>query len=337
MERLRKLSEAMGPPGSEEEIVGEVKSLAKGYDEVSDDRFGNIFFRKGSGEPVVMLVAHMDEIGFSVKYIDENGFIYFVPLGGFWSQTVINQRVVVLGDKKYHGTIGSKPPHIMEKDEMEKPVKLKDMFIDIGASSREEVLERGIDVGTPVVWDSRFCEMGDVVMGKAMDDRAGVWVLLELMKEVEPKGTALFVFSAQEEVGLKGARVASFHLEPDYAIAVDVGMARSAGIQEREVSVDLGKGPIVTFVESSGRGLIASKFLNRKIIDAAKSAEVPYQVESTHGGMTDAAIIYMTGKGIPSASLGIPARYIHSPNEMVHKHDLRGAVDVLREVLESGI
>ncbi len=337
---LRKLCETYGASGYEDEVRKIIIDEVKDYcDEVKIDNVGNLICRKGEGKPVYMFAAHMDEIGFVVKYIDEKGFIYFVPVGGFWPPTVINQRVVILGEQKVTGVIGSKPPHIMDEEEMKKPLKLKEFFIDVGATSREEVEKMGIKVGDPIVWKSSFEDLGEIVVSKSLDNRIGVFTLIEMIKSLDKfSGTAYFVFSVQEEVGLKGARVAAFNIQPDVAIAVDVGLAGgSPSVQEKEAPPKLGEGPIIHYVEASGRGLIASPYVNRWLIDIAKKYKIPYQLDATDGGMTDAAIIYITGRGIPSASVGIPSRYIHSPNEMINKKDVENTLRLLLSSLKEGI
>ncbi len=339
VELLKKLCEEYGASGHEKRIRDIIIDEVKDYcDEVKIDNIGNLICRIGSGKPVYMFDAHMDEIGFVVKYIDDKGFLYFVPVGGFWPPTVINQRVVVLGDKEVTGVIGSKPPHIMDEEEMKRPLKLKEFFIDVGASSREEVEQMGIHVGDPVVWKSTFEEVGDNLISKSLDNRIGVLVLIEMIKSVKKfDGTLYFVFSVQEEVGLKGARVAAYNIQPDISISVDTGLAGgSPAVQEKEAPPKLGMGPIITYVEASGRGLMASPYVNSWLVDIAKKYEIPYQVDVTDGGMTDAAIIYITGRGIPSASVGIPSRYIHSPNEMISKRDVENTIKLLLHAVEDG-
>ncbi len=336
---LKKLCEEYGASGHEERVRDLIISEVKDYcDEVKIDNIGNLICRIGSGKPVYMFDAHMDEIGFVVKYIDEHGFIYFVPVGGFWPPTVINQRVVILGEKMVTGIIGSKPPHIMDEEEMKRPLKLKDFFIDVGASSREEVEKMGIRVGDPIVWKSTFEEIGDNFVSKSLDNRIGVLVLIEMIKSLKNfNGTAYFVFSVQEEVGLKGARVAAYNISPDISISVDTGLAGgSPAVQEKEAPPKLGAGPIITHVEAAGRGLVASPYVNRWLIDIARNNEIPYQIDVTDGGVTDAAIIYITGRGIPSASVGIPSRYIHSPNEMINRKDVENTIKLLVRAVEEG-
>ncbi len=340
---LKKLCEEYGASGNEERvrkiIINEVKDHC---DEVKIDNIGNLICKIGSGHPIYMFEAHMDEIGFVVKYIDENGFIYFVPVGGFWPPTVINQRVVILGDKEVTGVIGSKPPHIMDEEEMKRPLKLKEFFIDVGANSRDEVEKMGIHIGDSIVWKSTFEDIGKNIVSKSLDNRIGVFTLIEMIKQLKYvgnlKGTFYFVFAVQEEVGLKGARIAAFRIQPDVAISVDTGLAGgSPAVQEKEAPPKLGKGPIVNYVEAGGRGLIASPQVNKWLIDVAKANNIPYQVDATDGGVTDAAIIYITGKGIPSASIGIPSRYIHSPNEMINKTDVENTIKLLMKSIETGI
>jgi len=332
-ELLEKLSNAHGVSGSEGSVLSVIKKELKGHvDELREDSMGNLIAVKRGNKFKVMLAAHMDEIGLMVKYIDDKGFIRFVALGGWYAPTLYNQRVVLHGTKgKCFGVIGGKPPHMMDDDERKKGVKVDDMFIDVGASTRAEVVELGIDAGTPVTIDREFTVLShDRVTGKAFDNRAGVVMLIKTLKAVESPFTIFGVFTVQEEVGLKGARTSAYALDPDCAIATDVTIPGDhPGIEIKDAPVEMGKGPVITIVDSSGRGLIANRKVVKWLQDAAEANNIPVQVEVGSGGTTDATANHLTKGGIPSTTLSIPSRYIHSPVEVLDLRDIDAAIEML--------
>jgi endoglucanase len=337
-ELLEKLSNAHGVSGSEGSVLSVIKKELKGYvDEIREDAMGNLIAIKRGNKFKVMLAAHMDEIGLMVKYIDDKGFVRFVALGGWYAPTLYNQRVVLHGSKgKCYGVIGGKPPHLMDDDERKKGVKVDDMFIDVGASNRAEVIQLGIDIGTPVTIDREFAILSnDRVTGKAFDNRAGVVMLIKTLKAVKSPFTIYGVFTVQEEVGLKGARTSAYALDPDCAIATDVTIPGDhPGIEIKDAAIEMGKGPVITIVDSSGRGLIANRNVVKWLRDAAEANNIPVQVEVGSGGTTDATAIHLTKGGIPSTTLSIPSRYIHSPVEVLDLRDIEAAVEILLVALK---
>ena len=337
-ELLRKLSNAHGVSGSEGSIQAVIKKELKGYvDEISEDAMGNVIAVKRGNRFKVMLAAHMDEIGLMVKYIDEKGFIRFAALGGWYGPTLYNQRVILHGTEGPRvGVIGGKPPHMMDEEDRKKGVKVEDMFIDVGASSRDEVVYLGIDVGTPVTVDREFAVLaGDRVSGKAFDNRAGVALLIKTLQQAKSPLTIYGVFTVQEEVGLKGARTSAFTIDPDCAIATDVTIPGDhPGIEMKDAPVMMGKGPVITIVDSSGRGLIADRKVVRWLNDTAEKEKIPVQLEVGTGGTTDATAIHLTRGGIPSTTLSMPARYIHSPVEVLDMNDLDAGVRLLVAALK---
>ena len=337
-ELLERLSNAHGVSGSEGSVLSIIKKELKGYvDEIREDAMGNLIAVRRGNKFKVMLAAHMDEIGLMVKYIDDKGFVRFVALGGWYAPTLYNQRVVLHGSKgKCFGVIGGKPPHMMDDEERKKGVKVDDMFIDVGASNRAEVIQLGIDIGTPVTIDREFAALAnDRVTGKAFDNRAGVVMLIKTLKAVESPFTIYGVFTVQEEVGLKGARTSAYALDPDCAIATDVTIPGDhPGMEMKDAAVEMGKGPVITIVDSSGRGLIANRKVVKWLKDAAEANNIPVQVEVGSGGTTDATAIHLTKGGIPSTTLCIPSRYIHSPVEVLDLRDIEAAVDLLVAALK---
>ncbi len=335
-ELLKRLCDAHGISGYEDEVREVVKAELESYvDEIRVDKLGNLICVKNGSEFKEMVCAHMDEIGFMVKSIDEKGFIRFAPIGGWFSQIALGQRVILHGERKVYGVVGCKPPHVMRDEERKKAVEFRDMFIDVGARSRDEVREMGIEIGTPITIDRELVRMGDRVTGKALDDRAGLAVMIEALKRTKSTATIYAVATVQEEVGLKGARVSAFALEPDVALALDVCVATDfPGAESIHMDVKLGSGPVITIVDASGRGLIASKNVVRWLRETAEELKIPYQLEVAEGGTTDATAIQLTKEGIPSGVVSVPARYIHSPVEVVDLKDLENSANLVAKALE---
>jgi len=335
---LKRLSDAFGVSGYEDEVRGVVVDLLGEYaDEIRVDRFGNVIAVKhvGKGYPRILWDSHMDEIGFFVRHVDDRGFIYLSPVGG-WSERVLpGQRVRIhtAPDRFIRGVIGSKPPHLLKPEEREKVTPLEKLFVDIGVSSREEAEKLGVNVGAPVDLDREAVRLaGTRVTGKAFDDRVGTAALIEAFKRIDPSEQEIYlVVAVQEEVGLKGARVAAQQVQPDAAIAVDVTTANDVpDVPRQEWVAELGKGPVLKVADGHGAsGLIANPRLLSLLEETAKELGIPYQRSILPGGTTDATIIALTGKGVPSAVVAVPTRYIHSPVELL---DLRDALAAARLV-----
>ncbi len=337
-ELISKLSNAHGISGYEDEIRDVVRAELEDWaDEIKTDSMGNLICTKNGGDPEIMVAAHMDEIGFVVKYIDDKGFIRIAPIGGWFPQIALAQRVVLYGKKKVYGVIGCKPPHLMKDEERKKSVEIKDMFVDIGATSKDEVIELGINVGTPVAIDREVAELANGrITGKAFDNRVGVAVMIEAVRRAKAEVTVHAVATVQEEVGLKGARTSAFSLEPDAAIAVDSCVAADfPGSESAHMDVKLGKGAAITVVDASGRGLIASPKVLRWLTETADRYGIPYQLEVAEGGTTDATAISLTKAGIPAGVVSVPARYIHSPVEVVDLKDVESAVEIVARAIET--
>ncbi len=334
---LEKLSNAHGISGFEGSVAKVIREeVAPFVDEIRTDRMGNLVAVKKGDDFSIMLAAHMDEIGLMVQYVDEHGFIRFVAVGGWFNPVLVSQRVLLHGEKGVvRGVLGMKPPHVMSEEDRKKPVSLADMFIDVGAASPEDVEALGITVGTPVTIDREFAPLsGSVVTGKAFDNRAGCAMLIGALREMETKHTIYAVFTVQEEVGLKGAKTSAFSLEPDVAIATDVTIpGDSPGIERRKAPVFMGKGPVVVAVSASGRGHIADPRVVAWLSKTAKKFAIPMQIEVGDGGNTDASAINFERGGIPSVPVSVPARYIHSPVEVVDLRDVAAGVSLLAKAV----
>jgi putative aminopeptidase FrvX len=337
-EILERLSNAHGVSGSEESVFSIIREELDGcVDELREDALGNLIAVKKGGPFRVMVASHSDEIGLMVNYIDEKGFLRFVTFGGWYAPTLYNQRVVLHGTKgPCYGVVGGKPPHAMDEDERKKGVKTDLMFIDAGASSAKEVAALGIEIGTPVTIDRGFAPLaGSRVTGKAFDNRAGCAVLVKVLRQLKSPHTVFGVFTAQEEVGAKGARTSSFALDPSCAIALDVTFPGDhPEIKKEDSCLELGKGPAITVSDASGRGLIANRRMVEWLRTTAEKRKIPYQLEVGHGGTTDASAIHLTRGGIPSTVISVPVRYIHSPVEVLDTRDMEWSARLLVEALK---
>ncbi|MEM2905661.1 MAG: M42 family metallopeptidase [Candidatus Bathyarchaeia archaeon] len=336
---LAALSDAFGPPGSEDEVRGILRRELDGYaDEVSEDKLGNILFYHHGKEssPRVMLAAHMDEVGFIVTFIDENGFLRFQTLGGVTSNILPGQRVQLQGrQSRVKGVVGTKPPHVMKEEEKNKVAPVEDLFIDIGAQSPEEADERGVDVGTTGVFDVKFAELGGgYVMGKAFDDRAGCTVLAQVLKSLRDSPCNLAaVGTVQEEVGLRGARTAAWQAEPDYGLALEGTFAADVpDTRPDRMSARLQSGPVVTIVDST---TITHPAVLRTLIQAGREKSIPFQFKKVPVGGTDAGAIHLTRRGVPSGTIAVPCRYIHGPASVMHLDDLRNTVALATEFVKA--
>lgn len=338
-ELLRKLSNAPGISGFEDEVRNlMIKELEGHVDEISVDPLGNLIaVKKGSSDgKKIMLAAHMDEIGLMVRFIDKEGFIKFSTIGGINDQMLLNQTVYIQTDKgEITGVIGSKPPHKMKDTERKQIIKYDSMFIDIGAKDKEEA-EEIVSVGDPIIIRQEFEELRNgLVKGKALDNRVGCAVLIEVLKNVESDATIYGVGTVQEEVGLKGAKTSAFSINPDMALALDVTISGDhPGIKEEEAPSKAGKGPAIILTDASGRGLITHPKVKELLISTAKEEEIPYQVEVSDGGTTDATAIHLTRQGIPTGVISPASRYIHTPISVVDLEDVENAVKLILAVLK---
>ncbi len=339
-ELLKELSNAPGVSGFEGNIRDIMKRELKDHtDEIEIDNLGNIIVIKKGDEngKKIMLAAHMDEIGLMVKHIDKKGFINFTKIGGINDQMLMNQEVYIHSDdgRKVLGVIGAKPPHKMKAAEKKKVVEHEKMFIDIGASGKEEAGEM-VGIGNPITIKHDFSELkGSIVTGKAFDNRVGCYVLIETMKRVKSDSTIYGVGTVQEEVGLKGARTSAFKINPDMAIALDVTIAGDhPGIKEEEAPAKINGGPAIILTDASGRGLITHPEVKKLLIEVAEEENISYQLEVGDGGTTDATAIHLTREGIPTGVLSVPARYIHTPVEVVSLDDIENTIKLLVAVLE---
>jgi putative aminopeptidase FrvX len=341
LKMLKELTDAKGIPGNEREVREVMKKYIAPYaDEITTDGLGSLIAKKvgKEGGPKVMVAGHLDEVGFMVTQIDDKGFLRFQTVGGWWGQVMLAQRVTVVTRKgDVTGIIGSKPPHILSPEARKKPVEIKDMFIDIGASSREEAEEWGVRPGDMVVPYFEFTVMNNekMLLAKAWDNRIGCAIAIDVLKQlkdVDHPNVVYGVGTIQEEVGLRGARTAAATIDPDIGFGVDVGIAGDTpGVSEKEAMSKMGKGPQIILYDAS---LVSHKGLRDFVTDVADELNIPYQFDAIPGGGTDAGAIHVTYKGLPTLAITIATRYIHTHAAMLHRDDYENAVKLIVEVIK---
>lgn len=338
---LKDLTDAKGIPGNEKEPRDVMKKYITPFaDEVFTDGLGSLIAKKvGKADgPKVMVAGHLDEVGFMITHIDDRGFLRFQTVGGWWSQVMLAQRVTIVTSKgDVTGVIGSKPPHILPPEARKKPVDIKDMFIDIGASSREEAQEWGIRPGDQVVPYFEFTVMNNekMLLAKAWDNRIGCAIAIDVLKQLKDADHPNVVYgvgTVQEEVGLRGAKTSANLIQPDIGFGVDVGIAGDTpGVTEKEALSKMGKGPQIILYDAS---MVSHKGLRDFVTGVADEMEIPYQFDSVAGGGTDSGAIHLTAQGVPALSITVATRYIHSHAAMLHRDDYENAVKLIAEVIK---
>ena len=326
---LAEICEAAGAPGHEQRIreivLREVTPLV---DEIKLDNMGNVTaIKKGSHDKKVMIGAHMDEIGFIVTHIDDNGFLRFHTLGGFDPKTLTAQRVIVHGKKDLIGVMGSKPINVMTPEERNKSPKTTDYFIDMGMNKEE--VEKHIEIGNPITRERQLIEMGDCVNCKSIDNRVSVYILIEVLKQLKTIPYDVYaVFTVQEEVGLRGANVSALNIQPDFGFGIDTTIAFDVpGAAAHEKVTELGKGTAIKIMDSQTICDHRMVSFMKKTADAHK---ITWQPEIlTAGGTDTAGIQRMTPGGSIAGAVSIPTRHIHQSIEMANKKDIKGSIDIL--------
>jgi len=328
---LNKICTTPGAPGFEQEIrtliLSEIKDLA---DEVEIDNMGNVYaIKRGTGDKRIMVGAHMDEIGFIVTHIDDNGFIRFHTLGGFDPKTLTAQRVIIHGKKDVIGVMASKPIHVMTAEERNKVAKLKDYFIDTGLTVEE--VKKQVTIGDSITREREFIEMGNCVNGKSLDNRLAVFILIETLKNLKGKKIPydLYgVFTVQEEVGIRGANVSSMRINPDFGFGLDTTIAFDLpGASAHEMITKLGEGTAIKLMDAS---TICDFRMVKYMKQTADKHKIKWQPEIlTAGGTDTAGIQRMTEGGSIAGAVSIPTRHLHQVIEMAHKDDIQGGIDLL--------
>lgn len=338
---LKDLTDARGIPGNEKEVREVMKDYIKAYaDEMSTDNLGSLIAKKTGDEngPKIMVAGHLDEVGFMVTRIDDDGFVYFQTTGGWWSQVMLAQRVTIMTAKgDVTGIIGSKPPHILSAEAKKKSIEIKDMFIDIGACSKEEASDFGVRPGDAIVPYFEFTPLKNekMLLAKAWDNRIGCAIAIEVLKQLKDVNHPNIVYgvgTVQEEVGLRGAKTATHTIKPDIGFAVDVGIAGDTpGVSDKDADSKLGKGPQLVLYDAS---MVSHKGVRDLVVDTADEQHIPYQYTSIARGGTDSGSIHLTANGVPALSITIATRYIHSHAAILHRDDFENAVKLIVEVIK---
>ncbi len=330
---LQELTEAHGVSGYEAETRSLVRRYVEPLGDIEQDRIGSLVCRQGEAGPRVMLAGHMDEVGFMIQHVTKEGFLKFHPLGGWWDQVLLGQRVIVKTHKgNLPGVIGAKPPHMLSADERKKVVEKKDMYIDIGATSKEEVEEAGVRLGDPAVPDTAFQVManGKSYMGKAFDDRVGVALMIDTLRhfsKAQHPNTLYGVATVMEEVGTRGAKTSVEMVDPDVAIILESDICGDVpGIKPEESDIKLGAGPSLLLLDAR---MIPNLALRDLVIETADELGIPLQFSTMLGGATDGSQIHLHRTGVPTVVLGVPARHIHSHASIIHRDDYDNALKLL--------
>ncbi len=332
---LERLLDAQGPSGFEVRPGRvwreEAATFAEDVDvDVSGSSRATV---NGAGRPRVMLAGHIDEIGLQVTYVDENGYLYIDEIGGWDPQVLVGQRVSVMGrNGDVPGVVGKKAIHLMTPEDRTKASKTKDLWVDVGASTREEVAELGVRVGDPMVLAQKMVRLaGDRIASRAVDDRIGAYVVLEalrLLAQEPPAASVTAVATSQEEIGYSGggARTSAYALEPDVAIVVDVTFSTDMpDVEKKELGEHkIGGGPVLS------RGSAAHNEVFEMLARVAEEEEIPHTIQaSPRATRTDADAIYLTRAGVPTGVVSVPNRYMHSPNEIVSVSDLHNTARLI--------
>lgn len=333
---LRELVEAHGVSGYEDDVRAIVRrELEPLVDEVRTDRMGNLIAtKKGNGGPKLMLAAHMDEIGFVVKFIEKGGFLRLKTLGGWDPRQMNSQRVLVKTEGgPLYGVLmyGTKPKHLLSDAEQKDGQQHASFFVDLGL--KEDEVKKRVRLGDPVTMDRPLLQNGELLTSKAMDDRVSVYVMIEAIRAAGAHGAEVFaVATVQEEVGLRGASAAGSALAPDVCVAVDITLANDIpGVPEQDVTTTLGEGAAIKILDSS---LICHPKVVAHFRKLAETHGIPHQMEVLSAGGTDAGAVQTLHGGVPAFTLSIPTRYVHTVNETVHPTDVQACVDLLARYIE---
>jgi putative aminopeptidase FrvX len=335
---LKQLVETPGVSGNERPVRELIKTKVEEYaDHMETDDFGNLVVRKGSGEKTLMVDAHMDQIGMGVRRIDEEGFIRISKIGGAYPISLVNQRVTIHSSRgeDITGVIGAKPSHLIEEESGDHLPPMEKAFVDVGAKDKEDLRNKGVRVGDYISFDREFEELtNDYVTAPAFDNRIGCAVAIKALENFEDEDYELVVvFSAQEEVGSKGAKTSTFDVDPDAALVIET--ARAGDVPNMDVDESdehTGRGFGLTMMEASGRGVITPEKVRNWLLETAEDGGFNYQRKLYDKGKTNASEISIARDGVPTGVIVIPTRHIHSPVEVIKMSDAEEAVNYMADV-----
>jgi putative aminopeptidase FrvX len=336
---LQELTDAYGVTGHEGDVAGIMARHLSPIAKISYDKLGSIIAQERAGQkgPRIMLAGHMDEVGFMVKEITKEGFIRFLPLGGWWPHVILSQRVCIRTSKgDVIGVVGSKAPHILEAEERKKVQKIEDLYIDVGSTEKNNVAKKmGIRPGDPIIPMGPFTVLSNrkAYLAKAWDDRVGCALIIDVMKKlskVKHPNTVFGVGTVQEEVGLRGATTSVRGVEPDVAFVLEVGLAMDTPGINGDQKEKMGGGPSLYVYDAT---MIPNTKLRDLVIEVAEKKKIPYQFSSIARGGTDGGRIHIHGLGVPTQTIGVPTRYIHGHTGILHRDDYDRTVTLLVEVI----
>lgn len=338
---LKELTEANGVSGYEHEVRRIVaRELDKNSDELLYDKIGSVIGKKSgrAGGPRVLVIGHLDEIGFMVKEITKEGYIKFLPLGGWWGHVALGQRMRIMTSKgPVIGVVGSKPPHLLLPKDREKVLTIGEMFIDVGAQEKFNVRTKlGIRLGDPIIPDSQFTIMNNskMYLAKAFDNRVSCAIAIDVMNyfgRVKHPNVLLAGATVQEEVGLRGAQTVANMTEPDVCIVVDTGVAQDVPPDGFAKEEKLGSGPAVLIYDAT---MIPNQALRDLVMKTAKAKKIPYHLTYMERGGTDGGRVHVSSTGVPSIVIGPPVRYIHSHNGILNRTDYNNTVKLICELIK---
>lgn len=335
---LKQLTMLNGIPANEKQVRVFMEKYAEGKAKIDHDNLGSVILcKQGSKpEPRIMVAGHMDEIGFIVTEITKEGYVKFIPAGGWWGHVVLSQQFTITckNGREVRAVVGSKPPHILDAEEKKKVVELSDMYLDLGVANRQEAVDLGVAIGDMVTPFIESVELANpkYLLAKAFDNRIGVALALEVLDNLQHAlhpNTYYGVGSVQEEVGLRGATTAAYKIEPDIGIALDVTIASDYPGGSKEI--ELGKGPCLMVFDSSMVGHVGLREYVQKV---AEEQNIPYQLSYLKRGGTDAGKMHLTRNGCPSIAICLAARYIHSHTSIIHADDYMNAVRLVTELVK---
>ncbi len=341
LQLLKELSELNGISGHERNVKKFmerefIRNVSK--ENILYDGLGSVIAKVGHGGPKIMIAGHMDEVGMIVTKITDDGFLKFQTIGGWYSQVMLAQQfdVTTIKGDVYRCVMGSKPPHILTQEERKVPADIDQMYLDLGASSKQEVEQLGIRIGDMITPHIEFHQManGDFLLGKAWDDRIGCAVVLGVLEAIANdcdhcyRNTVYCAATVQEEVGLRGAKTAAQLVQPDIAISLDVSIAKD--VPGTDGSIHMGKGPDILIYDGS---LVGHVGLRDLFIETAEENNIPYQLDYLKSGGTDAGSMHLAHHGAPSIALCIASRYIHSHTSMISKKDYENCVKLIVNVI----
>lgn len=336
---FQEITEVAGVSGYESEVRAILRRHLEPVARIEQDKLGSIIAvqRGTSDRPRVMLAGHMDEVGFMVSLITDNGFVRFLPLGGWWDQVMLAQRVIIKTSRgDVPGILGAKPPHLLKEDEAKKLVEKREMYIDIGATSAEEVKKAGVRPGDPIIPICPFTVLAPdkTYMAKAWDDRLGCALFVQSMqrlKELPHPNTLYGVGTVQEEVGCRGAKTSAYDVNPDVAIILEVDIAGDVpGIQPEDSAIKMGMGPSMLLYDAR---MIPNLKLRDLVIAVAEENKIPLQLSTMRGGATDGSAVHLHNEGVPTVVLSIPTRHIHSHAGIIRRSDYDHALHLLVKLI----